>query len=294
MRENAKTIGTILVIPLILLAIAFLMDLQSYSNNQPLLACTLATLCVHLVAAVVSISLKTEKFFDITATVAVLSMLSIAVLSAQELTNRVMLLALLCATWTTRLGLFLWFRIKRDHKDRRFDQIKNDSSYFFITWEMSATWTFITTMAALCAITSSKQAPITSIDFILTMGWLAAFAVEVCADQQKSRFKQQPQDTPFIQTGLWQYSRHPNYLGEILMWVFIAGIALPNLYNFTYLALLSPLFVYWVLTRLSGINLLEQQNDKQYGHLAEYSKYKEHTPVLWPNIFKLFIGQKSI
>ena len=66
------------------------------------------------------------------------------------------------------------------------------------------------------------------------------------------------------------------------MWIFIAGLALPSLNNATYITLASPLFVYWLLTKVSGINILEAQNEKQYGHLAEYQKYKEQTPKLFP------------
>ena len=66
------------------------------------------------------------------------------------------------------------------------------------------------------------------------------------------------------------------------MWIFVAGLALPSLHSATYITLASPLFVYWLLTKVSGINILEAQNEKQYGHLVEYQKYKAQTPKLFP------------
>lgn len=277
-----KSLLTIIAIPLVILGFTFGIDDQSHANHHPLFYCALTTLGIHWIAASISIYLKTEKFFDITGTAAVLSMVYVAITHSQSLSNRAVILASMCCIWTIRLGLFLLYRVHKHKKDRRFDQIKESKSDFLITWEMSAAWTLITISCALCAITSTKEPAINPVDYILIFGWLAAFTIEACADYQKNKFKNQKTKTKFIQTGLWKYCRHPNYFGEITMWIFVAGLALPSLHSATYITLASPLFVYWLLTKVSGTNILEAQNEKQYGHLAEYQKYKAQTPKLFP------------
>jgi steroid 5-alpha reductase family enzyme len=115
--------------------------------------------------------------------------------------------------------------------------------------------------------------------------WLLGFAVEVIADQQKSEFRSQAQNKgKFISTGLWAYSRHPNYVGEILLWTGIAIIAFPSLSGWSWIALISPVFVYLLLSKVSGVPMLEARADERWGNNDEYQKYKVVTPVLWPRL----------
>jgi steroid 5-alpha reductase family enzyme len=88
--------------------------------------------------------------------------------------------------------------------------------------------------------------------------WVLGWALEVIADAQKSRFNADVANRGrFINTGLWSRSRHPNYFGEILLWVGVAVVAFPVLHGWQYVTLLSPFFVAFLLTRVSGIPLLE-------------------------------------
>ena len=86
----------------------------------------------------------------------------------------------------------------------------------------------------------------------------------------------------FITTGLWSWSQHPNYFGEILLWAGIAVIALPTLHGPQLATLISPIFVYVLLTRISGIPLLRARAKKQWGDEAEYQAYRARTAVLVP------------
>ena len=119
--------------------------------------------------------------------------------------------------------------------------------------------------------------------------WISGFLVEAVADEQKRRFRhrtRQDSETAkgFIDTGLWGLSRHPNYFGEILLWSGIAIMALPLLQGWQYLALVSPVFVYLLLTRISGIPLLERSADQRFGADPRYQRYKADTPELWPRL----------
>ncbi len=90
----------------------------------------------------------------------------------------------------------------------------------------------------------------------------------------------------FISTGLWSKSRHPNYFGEITLWIGIYIISFSSFTGVEYFSIISPIFVYVLLTRMSGINMLEKIADERYGHLTEYVQYKKNTPVLFLKIWK--------
>ena len=117
--------------------------------------------------------------------------------------------------------------------------------------------------------------------------WLSGFAIESISDYQKRVFRKEnnPSES-FIHTGLWARSWHPNYFGEITLGTVIAVIALNTLTGIEYITLISPVFVYILLTRMSGVNLLERIADERYGHLEEYQRYKRNTPVLVPKLSK--------
>jgi steroid 5-alpha reductase family enzyme len=103
------------------------------------------------------------------------------------------------------------------------------------------------------------------------------------SDAQKNRFRADPANRgKFIQTGLWAWSRHPNYFGEIVLWIGVAIIALPVLRGWQYLTLISPVFVTLLLTRVSGVPMLERRADEKWGGQEDYEAYKARTPVLIP------------
>jgi steroid 5-alpha reductase family enzyme len=113
--------------------------------------------------------------------------------------------------------------------------------------------------------------------------WLIGFAIEATADLQKNRFRADTGNKgSFINTGLWSWSRHPNYFGEIVLWTGVAIIALPVLSGWQLLTLISPVFVFLLLTRVSGIPLLEKKAEEKWGGQEAYEAYKEHTSVLVP------------
>ena len=117
--------------------------------------------------------------------------------------------------------------------------------------------------------------------------WLLGFSFEVVSDEQKRRFKADPRNKDkFIKTGLWAWSRHPNYFGEISLWTGILIIAVPQLNSWSWLVLMSPVFVYLLLTRVSGINLLEAIAKDRWGENPEYQDYCKKTPVLLPRFPK--------
>lgn len=228
---------------------------------------------------------QTEKFFDLTGSITYISVISIAALLSENLDARSILLWALVVIWAGRLGTFLFGRIRKAGKDDRFDDIKPSFIRFLNVWTIQGLWVTFTMAAALVAITSTNHKMLDILAYVGFLIWLLGFSIEVVADSQKSRFNANPENKgKFIQTGLWSRSRHPNYFGEILLWVGVAVIALPVLQGWQWIALISPVFVTLLLTRISGIPLLEKKADQKWGGQQDYETYKKNTPLLIPRL----------
>ena len=228
---------------------------------------------------------QTEKFFDLTGSLTYISITIMAVVVSPVMDNRSLLLAGLVVIWAVRLGSFLFSRIQKAGKDDRFDELKPSFFRFLNVWTIQGLWVTFTVAAALVAITTASRKELDAFAIIGFLIWVLGFAIEVVADNQKSRFSANPENKgKFIQTGLWSRSRHPNYFGEIMLWVGIAIIALPVLQGWQWVAMISPLFVTLLLTRVSGVPLLEKKADKKWGGQEEYESYKKRTPTLIPRL----------
>jgi steroid 5-alpha reductase family enzyme len=230
-------------------------------------------------------ALQTEKFFDLTGSVTYIAVITTAFILVTDADGRSTLLVALVVVWAIRLGTFLFRRIRRAGKDDRFDDIKPSFIRFLNVWTIQGVWVTFTIAAALAAITTTSKKEGDWLAVVGVLVWAVGFAIEVVADSQKSRFSANPSNKgKFIRTGLWSRSRHPNYLGEIILWIGVAVIAFPVLQGWQLVTLMSPVFVAVLLTRVSGIPLLEQKADRKWGGQRDYEAYKEQTPVLMPRL----------
>jgi steroid 5-alpha reductase family enzyme len=229
--------------------------------------------------------LQTEKFFDLTGSITYISVITLAFIFSKAFDARTILLLALVVIWAIRLGTFLFSRIQKAGKDDRFDEIKPSFIRFLNVWTIQGLWVTFTMAAALVAITTSTRKEMDCYSVIGALLWLFGFIFEVAADTQKSRFNADPANKgKFIQTGLWARSRHPNYFGEIVLWIGVAIIALPVLQGWQWVAMISPVFVTLLITRASGVPLLEEKADKKWGGQEDYESYKKRTPVLIPRL----------
>jgi steroid 5-alpha reductase family enzyme len=276
-----------------LVAIAASVDGIFFSGIPIILLCAIVSFVTHWMIAVPSLITSSEKYFDFTGMVATLLVVLTAMFallsSGAEASIRSVFVASFVSVWTLRLGIFLYKRIVKAGEDIRFRDIKKSLPKFLMTWTLSALWVFLTTVNAITLIALNPLEPI-GIFFIMgALLWLLGFGFEVIADRQKKYFSEQPKNEGrFITQGLWSVSRHPNYFGEIILWAGIAIISLPFLSGWQYVTLVSPVFVFLLLTRISGLPFLEDKAEKKWGEDKDYIEYKKRTPILVP-----FFGKKN-
>ena len=226
---------------------------------------------------------RTEHFFDLTGSLTFISTVLFTLMVIPEIYLRDVVIALLVIIWAVRLGSFLFLRVRKDGGDGRFDIMKTKFWWFLMTWNIQGMWVFLSLAAGLAAMTSNQKL---EADIFLLIGlliWITGFAIEVIADNQKSKFRSNSENKDkFISTGIWSWSRHPNYFGEILLWIGITVIALPVLQGWQFITLISPIFIIFLLTQVSGVRLLELRGKKKWGDNEEYQRYIQSTSVLIP------------
>jgi len=189
--------------------------------------------------------------------------------------------------WMTRLGSFLYLRISKDGRDERFDDLKKTWWSFLGCWTIQALWVVVIQTPVILINSRQDTTPLGPADYAAVAFWILGFMIEFCADNEKFVFRSnQDNRSKFITSGIWAYSRHPNYFGEILMWAALAlsagftkdikGHASPLF------AWLSPVFTAFLLLFVSGVTMVEKAGNEKWGHLPEYQHYVKNTSCLIP------------
>ena len=246
----------------------------------------LLSVVIQFIFFIPSYIMKTEKIYDLVGSSTYIIIVFVAFISIENKSTTDTILFMFILLWALRLGTYLFRRIQRDKEDVRFEKAKKNFFWFLQYWMGQALWVSITSCAAVIAILNNEPDSLNAYAIIGVLIWIFGFSFEVIADKQKNNFKRNEDTTKkYISTGLWSISRHPNYFGEITLWSGIYVMSLPSLSGIEYLTIISPIFVYILLTRMSGINMLEKIADERFGHLEEYQEYKIKTPVLIPYKF---------
>ncbi len=295
MNQNIKEYS----ISLICVLIAFLVSLASSQNgvsynNYPIsIICMALSFIIHWLVFIPSYFYKTEKFYDITGTVTYLSILLttaylINLVNDEGILLRSIISIIFVMIWAIRLGIFLFKRVIKVGEDKRFEHAKKSFSKFLMFFNISALWVFLTIVNVLTMIINNSDS-VTDLFFIIGFTIvIIGFIIEVVADMQKRKFRANISNKgQFINSGLWSISRHPNYFGEMMIWVGMSFVTIPILIGWQFITLISPIFVIFLLTKVSGINLLEASANDKWGADKNYQHYKDKTSVLIP-----FLGSK--
>ena len=284
-RTKVTSVVFILIATLMAVAVAIATgDGGATLGNIPVvLVCAALAFLLNWLAFIPAYIAQTEHYYDLTGTLTYLMVISVALLLSPGLDNRAVLVSIMVALWGLRLGSFLFSRVKRSGGDDRFDEIKPNALRFLSFWTIQALWVMLTAACALVIITTEHRQPVELVGAIGVVLWVIGMGFEIVADQQKASFRKNPDNAKqFISTGLWAWSRHPNYFGEILLWTGIAVMAIPILQGWQWLALISPFFVYTLIRYLSGVVGLEQKAEKYWGDNPDYQQYRDNTPILFP------------
>ena len=201
---------------------------------------------------------STEKYFDMTGAITYWTMIITGLLQRDgNVSSRQILNSALTMLWSGRLGSFLVSRIGVDHVDVRFDYVRTRPLNFLVFWTFQMFWCFFTAfpLYTLLAKDDTKNEQGTTLDYGCWALWAFGFAIEVIADSQKRAFRRNPINKgKFITSGLWSYSQHPNYAGEMIM---AFAMWLSSSQSFTSTESLatfsSPIFVWYLLKHISGV-----------------------------------------
>ena len=285
-RSNTAALAGILIGTAVGAAIAWAgSDGGDRVASVPVFAlCGALAFAINWLAYIPAVIAQTEHYYDLVGGISYITVTIAAVLFSSQLDLRSAIVAGMVLLWSLRLAIFLFRRIAKAGKDDRFDDIKTNPIRFLMAWTIQGLWVLLTAAAALAIITGGNREPLGVIGYLGIGIWLAGFLIEVIADQQKSRFKADPaNEGRFINVGLWAWSRHPNYFGEIVIWIGMAIIAIPVLEGLQWVTLISPVFVIFLLTKVSGIPMLEDKADDRWGGQQDYEAYKRNTPILVPS-----------
>jgi len=245
--------------------------------------CGAMAIAVNWLAFIPAALKRTEHYYDLVGGITYITVTVVAVVLSGDLDLRATLVAAMVLAWSLRLATFLYRRISKSGGDDRFDTIKHRPLRFFMAWTIQGLWVLLTAAAALAVVTGGARVPLGAIGIAGIALWAIGILIEITADRQKSRFKADPENNgKFIDVGLWAWSRHPNYFGEIVLWTGMAIVALPVLQGWQWATLISPVFVAFLLIKVSGIPLLEDKADTRWGGQEDYEAYKHRTPVLIP------------
>lgn len=244
----------------------------------------LISLALNGVFFIIAAALKTDVFTDITysLTFVLLAALLAAFGGGKGIAG--IAAAAMVIMWGLRLGGYLFYRILHIKVDHRFDDKRDNFVRFGSFWLLQAitVWVVMLPVYGLANASSGDSIPAWAIAVSIAF-FAIGLAIEAVSDAQKFSFKSKPENRgKFMSSGLWKWSRHPNYFGEMLLWW---AIAFPGAFAFrgaSWLYFLGPLFITLLISFVSGIPLLEKSADEKWGTDEEYLRYRRTTSILVP------------
>ena len=200
---------------------------------------------------------------------------------AENFSHANLLLLTLLTLWALRLSVFLAVRNWGEDEDRRYQEIRanNEPGFnlksIYIIFGLQAGLAWVISLPLLLAISVNTE--IGYLELAGAVIWIIGFFFEATADQQLYRFKSNPHNKgKVLDTGLWAYSRHPNYFGEFLIWW---GYFMFALSAGAWWTVFSPILMTILLLKVSGVSLMEKGITERR---SQYREYIESTNAFFP------------
>lgn len=238
------------------------------------------TVCMQLSFFAVAYMLRFDKVTDLAGTSNFIVLALLTLWLGGDLSFPKILATLMVVLWSIRLAWYLFYRILIWGEDKRFDEIRKGFRSFLGFWIFQILWVFLLSLPVTYfnSLEDNLELEVVSLAYVGLGAFFVGFGIEAWADYTKFNHKRNGEK--WCETGLWKYSRHPNYFGNILLWTGIflfcysGGVPLWTM--------MGLLWITFLLLFVSGINLLESSADRKYGDDLEYHRYKSGTSVLIP------------
>lgn len=258
-------------------------------DDKNLLISALVTIGMQTSFFIIAATLKFDKVTDFAGGSNFLVVALLTFFLTQTYQKRQIAITVLVLLWGFRLTGYLFYRILKIGEDKRFDDRRDNLLKFAAFWIFQALWVFTVSLPVIYVNSPFASIGFTNSDDLVVSDYvgIVLFAVgliiEAVADQQKFNYRNNTNNKGhWCDVGLWAWSRHPNYFGEILVWwgAFSLSVEVTKLDKSLWTSILSPLFLMAILLFLSGIPLLETKADERYGSNEEYIIYKGKTSPL--------------
>lgn len=236
---------------------------------------------INLLMFIPAYFFKTDKLTDISYALT-FALLGIYGFLGSEMSVSMIILLVMILLWSFRIGSYLLVRIHKWGKDNRFDDKRNNFFKFLGFWVIQGLTVWVVLIPSIIFF-NLENTTLGILSYIGILVWITGLTIETFADLQKFKFINKKKvgeetSTDWIESGLWNYSQHPNYFGEILNWTGIYVFTLSALASLSgvsvLIGLVSPLFITIMLLFVSGIPLLEKSGDEKWGDDLEYHKYR--------------------
>jgi len=198
-----------------------------------------------------------------------------------EISMRAMLLLVMVTAWSLRLSIYIAWRNRGEGEDRRYQAIrrKHEPGFalksLYLVFVLQGLLAWIISLPLMAAATGTAALGI--LDLVAVLVWLIGFGFETVADAQLAAFRANPENhNKVLDSGLWRYSRHPNYFGECTLWwgFYLLAVAAGGWWSFP-----APLLMTFLLLRVSGVALLERDIRARR---SAYRDYVQHTNAFIP------------
>ncbi len=198
-----------------------------------------------------------------------------------DFSPKALLVNTMVSVWGLRLSWHIFQRNRGKSEDFRYHQWRMEWKHFYLrsffqVFMLQGLFLYITVLPVIYINTHSTDG-FHFLDGIGMLLWLTGFYFESVGDYQLKQFKSNPNNKgKIITTGLWRYSRHPNYFGEAVQWwgIFIMAVTMPG----GWMTIIGPLTITYLLRYVSGVPMLE----RKYQGNPEFEDYKKRTSVFFP------------
>jgi steroid 5-alpha reductase family enzyme len=250
-------------------------------SESPFILSLLVILAVGVLAWLFSVARRDVSIVDSLWSLFFLLVAAVIAWQAQPLSERGMLVLALVTIWALRLSIFITARNWGEPEDYRYQEIRanNEPNFTFkslyIVFGLQGVLAWIIALPLLPAITSTNALGV--VDGLAAALWLLGFVFEAGGDYQLSRFKKNPGNKGrVLDSGLWRYTRHPNYFGDFCIWwsFYLFAVAAGGWWS-----IVSPLLMSFLLLKVSGVAMLEKTISNRR---PEYADYILNTNAFFP------------